>query len=136
MRSSVRPHDSDRDGLEDEDPGEDLNGDGYITQMRVKTELGGMKTSQEDPRLMDRRAEEEKGEWQVYSEGIDNDMDGRYNEDGVGGLDINRNWPSKWQQEYVQRGSGRYPLSEPETRAVAEFLPPSHQPLVQSGDGC
>ena len=122
MRSSVRPHDSDRDGLEDEDPGEDLNGDGYITQMRVKTELGGMKTSQEDPRLMDRRAEEEKGEWQAYSEGIDNDMDGRYNEDGVGGLDINRNWPSKWQQEYVQRGSGRYPLSEPETRAVAEFL--------------
>jgi hypothetical protein len=40
----------------------------------------------------------------------------------VGGLDINRNWPSRWQQEYVQRGSGRYPLSEPETRAVAEFL--------------
>jgi hypothetical protein len=122
MRSSVRPHDSDRDGLEDEDPGEDLNGDGYITQMRVKSELGGMKTSSEDPRLMVRRTEEEKGEWQVYSEGIDNDKDGRFNEDGVGGLDINRNWPSRWQQEYVQRGSGRYPLSEPETRAVAEFL--------------
>jgi len=122
MRSSVRPHDSDRDGLEDEDPGEDLNGDGYITQMRVKSELGGMKTSSEDPRLMVRRTEEEKGEWQVYSEGIDNDKDGRFNEDGVGGLDINRNWPSRWQQEYVQRGSGLYPLSEPETRAVAEFL--------------
>ena len=122
MRSSVRPHDSDRDGLEDEDPGEDLNGDGYLTQMRVRTELGGMKTSTEDPRLMVRRTEEEKGEWQVYSEGIDNDKDGLFNEDGVGGLDINRNWPSRWQQEYVQRGSGRYPLSEPETRAVAEFL--------------
>jgi hypothetical protein len=37
-------------------------------------------------------------------------------------LDINRNWPSRWQQEYVQRGAGPYPLSEPETRAVAEFL--------------
>lgn len=122
MRSSVRPHDSDRDGLEDEDPGEDLNGDGYLTQMRIKSELGTMKASSQDPRLMERRSEDEKGEWLVYSEGIDNDRDGRFNEDGVGGLDINRNWPSRWQQEYVQRGSGRYPLSEPETRAVAEFL--------------
>jgi hypothetical protein len=122
MRSSVRPHDSDRDGLLDEDPGEDLNGDGYLTMMRQRSELGTMKTSTEDPRLMTRRSEDEKGEWLVYSEGIDNDNDGRFNEDGVGGLDINRNWPSRWQQEYIQRGSGRYPLSEPETRAVAEFL--------------
>jgi len=30
VRSSVRPHDSDRDGLLDEDPGEDLDGDGFI----------------------------------------------------------------------------------------------------------
>ncbi len=122
MRSSVRPHDSDRDGLMDEDPAEDLNGDGHITQMRVRDETGPWKTSSDDPRLMARRKEEETGEWKVYSEGIDNDKDGRYNEDGVGGLDINRNWPSRWQQEYLQRGSGRYPLSEPETRAVAEFL--------------
>lgn len=122
MRSSVRPHDSDRDGLKDEDPPEDLNGDGYLTQIRVKDETGPWKTSPDDPRLLVRRGEEEKGEWRTYSEGIDNDKDGRYNEDGVGGLDINRNWPSRWQQEYLQRGAGRYPLSEPETRAVAEFL--------------
>ncbi len=122
MRSSVRPHDSDGDGLLDEDPSEDLNGDGNLTMMRVKDELGPMKTSSEDPRLMVRRKDEEKGEWRVYSEGIDNDGDGRFNEDGVGGLDINRNWPSRWQQEWTQRGSGQYPLSEPETRAVAEFL--------------
>lgn len=122
MRSSVKPHDSDGDGLLDEDPSEDLNGDGNLTMMRIKDELGPMKTSSEDPRLMVRRTEEEKGEWRVYSEGIDNDNDGRFNEDGVGGLDINRNWPSRWQQEWIQRGSGQYPLSEPETRAVAEFL--------------
>ena len=122
MRSSVRPHDSDQDGLLDEDPSEDLNGDGHLTQMRVKDDSGPWKTSPDDPRLMVRREEDEKGEWRVYSEGIDNDKDGEYNEDGVGGLDINRNWPSRWQQEYVQNGSGQYPLSEPETRAVAEFL--------------
>ncbi|MGD2295321.1 MAG: M14 family metallopeptidase, partial [Candidatus Aminicenantes bacterium] len=122
MRSSVRPYDQDRDGRFDEDPGEDLNGDHNLTQMRVKDEKGPYKTSPDDPRLMVRRQEGEKGEWRIYSEGIDNDGDGRFNEDGVGGLDINRNWPSRWQQEYIQRGAGPYPLSEPETRAVTEFL--------------
>ncbi|MFC2168008.1 M14 family metallopeptidase [Acidobacteriota bacterium] len=122
MRSSVRPHDSDRDGVLDDDPGEDLNGDFHLTQMRKKDENGQWKTSPDDPRLMVRRGEGEKGEWTTYSEGIDNDKDGRFNEDGVGGLDINRNWPSRWQQESIQNGAGFYPLSEPETRAVAEFL--------------
>jgi len=122
MRSSVRPHDSDRDGALDEDPPEDLNGDGYILQMRVRDELGPMKTSTDDPRLMTRVQVGEAGEWMTYSEGIDNDGDGRFNEDGTGGLDINRNWPGQWQQEHIQGGAGPYPLSEPETRAVAEFL--------------
>ncbi|MCP4723470.1 MAG: hypothetical protein GY863_00465, partial [bacterium] len=117
MRSSVRPYDSDRDGKKDEDPQEDLDGDGNILQMRIRDVTGTMKTSADDPRLMERCAEDEKGEWRVYSEGIDNDNDGRFNEDGVGGLDINRNWPAQWKQEYVQRGAGIYPLSEPETRA-------------------
>jgi murein tripeptide amidase MpaA len=122
MRSSVRPHDADRDGALDEDPPEDLNGDGYITQMRIKDEYGNMKVSKDDPRLLERCKEDEVGEYRVYSEGIDNDNDERFNEDGVGGLDINRNWPGNWQQEHVQRGAGPYALSEPETRAVAEFL--------------
>jgi hypothetical protein len=122
MRSSVRPHDSDWDGALDEDPPEDLDGDGNIAQIRVRDVTGPMKTSTEDARLMVRAEAGEAGEWRVYSEGIDNDNDGRFNEDGVGGLDINRNWPGQWQQEYIQSGSGRYPLSEPETRAVAEFL--------------
>ena len=34
LRSTVRPYDSDGDGLLDEDAGEDLDGDGYIRQMR------------------------------------------------------------------------------------------------------
>lgn len=122
MRSSVRPHDDDNDGLLDEDPPEDLNRDGYITLMRVKDKMGEWKTSPYDSRLMVHRKEDEKGEWKIFTEGTDNDYDGNYNEDGVGGLDINRNWPANWQQEYMQRGAGPYALSEPETRAVAEFL--------------
>ncbi len=122
MRSSVRPHDTDGDGALDEDPPEDLNGDGHITQMRVRDPRGNMKISPDDPRLMVSCREGETCGWRVYSEGIDNDNDGRYNEDGVGGLDINRNWPIDWQQEYIQNGAGPYPLSEPEARAVTEFL--------------
>jgi hypothetical protein len=122
MRSSVRPHDSDRDGAFDEDPPEDLDGDGNILQMRVRDVTGAMKTSPDDPRLMVRAEPDEAGEWRVYSEGIDNDDDGNFNQDGVGGLDINRNWPGQWQQEFIQRRAGPYPLSEPETRAVAQFL--------------
>jgi hypothetical protein len=90
--------------------------------MRVRDETGPMRTSPDDPRLMVGVEPGEKGEWRTYSEGIDNDGDGRFNEDGVGGLDINRNWPAQWQQEHIQGGAGPYPLSEPETRAVAEFL--------------
>lgn len=122
LRSSLRPHDSDRDGTRDEDPPEDLNQDGHITLMRIKDPMGTMRTDPEEPRLMVRRDETEAGEWRVLTEGVDNDLDGLFNEDGAGGLDINRNWPAQWQQEYVQDGAGPYPLSEPETRAVADFL--------------
>jgi len=39
-RSTVRPYDDDRDGLLDEDPPEDLDGDGFILQVRKKVEPG------------------------------------------------------------------------------------------------
>src|SRR5690606_31885762 len=75
-------------------------------------------------RLM-RRVRMGEGDYILEQEGIDNDKDGRINEDGVGGLDLHRNYPYNWKpmQEatgrgYTQFGAGEYPLSEPETRAV------------------
>lgn len=137
-RSSVRPHDSDRDGLFDEDPNEDLDGDGAIYQMRWRPRndderrRASMVTDPRDPsgRLL-RRVEEGKGEWMVASEGIDNDRDGRFNEDGIGGLDLHRNYPENWRHDtggddtgrgYTQFGAGEAPLSEPETRSVVLWL--------------
>ena len=38
------------------------------------------------------------------------------------GLDLNRNYPAFWEPDNVQRGAGPYPLSEPETRNVANFI--------------
>jgi Zinc carboxypeptidase len=133
-RSTVRPYDDDRDNLLDEDPPEDIDGDGLILQVRKKVEpgKGTMTIDPADPsgRLM-KRAEAGKGDYIVSSEGIDNDGDGRVNEDGIGGLDLHRNYPENWRpmpgldftgRGFTQGGAGEYPLSETETRAVFTFL--------------
>ncbi len=65
----------------------------------------------------------ERGEFsRLGSEGIDDDGDGRINEDGPGGYDMNRNFGFNWQPSYVQNGAGDYPFSFPETRAVRDFV--------------
>jgi murein tripeptide amidase MpaA len=124
LRSTPRPYDEDGDGLFDEDPGNDLDGDGSITQMRVPSSNGRWKVSPADARVMVQRGDAEiEGEfYAVYSEGLDDDGDGRFNEDGLGGIDMNRNFPRNWGLEFEQSGAGPYPLSEPETRATIEFL--------------
>ena len=132
LRSTVRPYDNDGDGLLDEDPSEDLDGDGRSLQMRFKVDKGQGShiIDPRDPqgRLM-KRALKDEGDYNVMSEGIDNDSDGRVNEDGVGGLDLHRNYPENWRpmQEatgrgFTQRGAGAYPLSEVETRSLVIFL--------------
>jgi hypothetical protein len=132
LRSSVRPTDSDADGLVDEDPLEDLDGDGFSRQMRkfVGAGKGSAVVDERDPkgRLM-RSVGAGKGEYDLYTEGVDNDGDGRVNEDGIGGLDLHRNYPENWRpmseetgRGYTQFGAGAYPLSEPETKAVFDFL--------------
>ncbi|MEQ8364666.1 MAG: M14 family metallopeptidase [Cyclobacteriaceae bacterium] len=124
LRSTPRPYDEDMDGLLDEDPGNDLNKDNLITDMRVKNPTGRWKISEDDPRLMVRRGEgDTKGDfYDVLEEGIDDDQDGLFNEDGVGGIDMNRNFPRNWGLESEQKGAGPYPLSEPETRHTIEFI--------------
>jgi len=123
-RSGVAPLDNDQDGLCDEDGADDLNGDGHITHMRIKDPQGRYKPHPDYPdQLMVRVKPGEQGQYTLLgSEGIDNDHDGRINEDGRGGYDMNRNWAFDWQPNYVQRGAQDYPFSQPETRAVAEFI--------------
>jgi hypothetical protein len=53
---------------------------------------------------------------------MDNDGDGSINEDGIGGLDMNRNFPRNWELEFRQSGAGDFPLSEPETYATVKFI--------------
>ncbi len=136
-RSSVRPHDNDHDGLLDEDSPEDLDGDGIIYDMRRKADEDELDEANyiidpRDPegRLM-KRVPAGKGEWFVYDEGVDNDGDGEYNEDGIGGLDLHRNYPENWRpgigvdetdRGYEQLGAGAYPMSEPESKSVVMWM--------------
>ncbi len=128
LRSSTRPYpDPEDEWLEQEGlAAEDINGDGLILQMRIKDDNGNWKVSASDPRLMVLRAPDDRGGqyYRLYQEGVLRNWDGGPFEQvrPKWGLDINRNWPSNWAPETQQFGSGPYPLSEPETRAVAEFL--------------
>jgi hypothetical protein len=122
-RSIRIPKDDDRDGLVDEDGPDDLDGDGNICTMRKKDPFGMWKTDPEEPRLMVRIKPGEKGEWTILGEeGIDNDGDGRVNEDGEGYVDGNRNWGVNWAPPYVQSGSGDYPFEAAGMRAIAKYL--------------
>lgn len=123
FRGTAKPHDDDMDGLKDEDPPEDLDGDGNIVMMVKKVKGGRYVFDKEDPRILRPAKPDEIGEYEIIGmEGIDNDGDGLFNEDGYGYQDPNRSWGFDWQPPYVQHGAGRYPFDIPETRAVAVFL--------------
>ena len=57
---------------------------------------------------------------------IDNDIDGKINEDPPGGVDPNRNYDSHWDMGDTDPRDGTYrgpaPFSEPEARAVRDFV--------------
>ncbi|MEI7658240.1 MAG: M14 family metallopeptidase [Phycisphaerae bacterium] len=124
QRSNRRAVDDDRDGQADEDGPDDLDGDGSITQMWKRDPLGRWERDAADPRIFRRvAADKPAGGWTpMGEEGIDNDGDGEINEDPAGGDDMNRNWPAGWLPDFVQGGAGPFPLSAPETRAVADFI--------------
>ncbi len=137
-RSTNRPVDNDGDGLLDEDPADDLDGDGVILQVRFRPRPGTddvatMVPDERDPsgRLMRRARPGEEAIWVVVGEGLDNDGDGRVDEDGIGGLDLHRNYAENWRpmpgrdrtgRGFTQTGAGEFPLSEIETRSVVVWL--------------
>jgi hypothetical protein len=130
---TLAPYDADRDGRIAEDPGEDVSGDGLITMMRVHDPAPGSGLARthipdpDEPRLM-RPADPAKGEAPTHAyviEGIDNDRDGEFNEDGVGGsagggVLLDRNFPVHWPEH--TEGCGITSLSEPEARAFVRFV--------------
>lgn len=123
---NARVVDRDRDGFLDENGPSDLDGDGHITLMRrADPPLDDPPThctDPADPRLMIRpdRAQGERATHSLHVEGLDTDGDGLIAEDGLEGVDLDRNFPHLWPEHSID--SGPYPLSEYETRALATFV--------------
>jgi murein tripeptide amidase MpaA len=125
IRSSTRPYPYDEEPL----GGlalEDIDGDGRMLMMRIPDPNGPWKVHAEEPRLMVRRDPTETGGqyYRLLPEGHVENYDGvsiqiRPNKER---LDLNRNFPWNWRQEHEQNGSGPYPTSEPEVRALVHFI--------------
>jgi murein tripeptide amidase MpaA len=105
----------------------DLNGDGSITMMRVPDPLGEWRVSSVDARIMTQRAPDEHDDdvqyYRLLPEGELPDFDGaEFIVDAPNDGNLNRNFPANFLPEEFQYGAGRFPLSEPESRAVVEFF--------------
>ena len=94
----------------------DVDGDGRILQMRIEDPRGEWKASRRDPRLLLRRTPDDRQGpfYRLYREGF---LEGATEGPvlalaGFPDRDLTRNFP----------GGGPAPLSEPESRAVADFL--------------
>ena len=116
--SSTRPSGGGLAGLR---PG-DANGDGRSLQMRLLDPLGQWKVSRRDARLMVPRAPDDRQGpfYRLMPEGLC-EGNGRATHGAVRSrLDLERNFPTSgpWDAETC----GPYPLSEPETRVVADFF--------------
>ena len=125
IRSSTRRYPYDEEPVEGL-TAEDIDGDGRVLFMRVPDPHGTWKKCAQDPRLMvAREPGEYAGEYyRLMPEGLITHYDGLHvnlNRD-VEGLDLNRNFPSGWRQEHEQTGAGDYPTSEPEVKAMVDFI--------------
>lgn len=122
QRGNAQRIDADRDGLIAEDGPRDLDGDGRIAQLRIPDPAGPWIS---DPRCPDLsvRAEPslgEKGRFRLETEGRDEDRDGRFNEDGPGGVEPDRNFAHA--HPYPSPPAGPWASSAPEAKAVMDFL--------------
>jgi len=113
LRKNLHPWDDDGDGLYEEDHVEDVNMDGIVSSFDVYDN-----TNPANPIYQ-----------YTYYEGIDNDLDGKINEDQYGYTDLNRNYDSYWRDgngweddTLSQIYPGPTPFSEPETQAVRNFM--------------
>ena len=123
IRSVNRVHNPENGGIRSED----LDGDGVIRMMRIPTPYGAWKKDKDDSGIMAKRdpGDADGDFYDNYVEGNFEAFDGDENlkekkEDWS--LDFNRNYPYGWFPENRQAGAGKYPLSNPETKAMADWI--------------
>lgn len=105
----------------------DVDGDGLSLSLRRADPSGEWV---EDPALpsvmLPRRLEDTGPFYKIWPEGLIESFDGRHVPDPFylsdNDTDLNRNFPWSWLPDPEQLGAGAYPTSEPEARAVVEFM--------------
>ncbi|MEM7152292.1 MAG: M14 family metallopeptidase [Myxococcota bacterium] len=105
----------------------DIDGDGLSLLMRRPDPTGEFIESSEHPGLMLPRQLDDAGPYfKVWPEGSIENFDGHtvptptQNSDNT--PDLNRNFPYDWAPEHIQEGAGPYACSEPESRAIVDFV--------------
>jgi len=111
---------NDADDAVNEDGYDDLNGDGLITKMRVEDLQGTYIISENDARILTRAKKGKRGVYKIYDEGLDNDGDGKYNEDGEGGINVGINFPHLFPKGKME--AGRFPGQTPEVYGIMRFI--------------
>jgi hypothetical protein len=105
----------------------DVDGDGQVRAMRVVDPAGDfVAPSPEHPALLVAREVGDVGPfYRVFPEGTIEPWDGFTVPPpsfvGDNPVDLNRNFPWSWAPTHEQIGAGKFPASEPESRAVVEF---------------
>ena len=111
---------NDADDAVNEDGYDDLNGDGFITKMRVADLQGTLVLSKADPRILTNAKKGESGIYKIYDEGLDNDGDGKYNEDGEGGINVGISFPHLFPK--TNKNAGIFPGQTPEVYGIMRFI--------------
>ncbi len=113
---------SDEDGDEalDEDGPDDLDGDGLLLDMLIE-DPDGEWTRASDPRFLGLARPGDAPRYRLVREGADDDGDGLFNEDEVGGVNLDSNFPVGWETSGRGSGVGTWPLSEDLARSIADL---------------
>ncbi|MBR2825554.1 MAG: zinc carboxypeptidase [Solobacterium sp.] len=123
IRSVNRKHNAKEGGVTTED----LDGDDVVRMMRIPSKYGAWKKDPNKENSMTlRRPDDLEGDfYDIYPEGNFETYDGDENlkaKESDWQLDFNRNFPYGWFPENRQYGAGKYPLSNPETKALADWI--------------
>lgn len=114
------PLDDDADLSIDEDGPDDADGDGQILEMLIEDPRGAWARGA-DARFLVPAKSGDRVRYARAKEGRDDDGDGRFNEDPVGGVVLDLAFPVGWQGEAGGLG-GPLPLDDGLSRALADLL--------------
>lgn len=114
--------DDERNGKVGDDTFEDLNNDGFITHIRVASKTGNYVVNPDENRLMQIAdvTKNQVGTHLVFTEGLDNNKNGMFNEDASLGVNINKNFAFDYKP--FQPHTGEYAVSENEARVLMDFI--------------